>query len=207
MDPNSTPPSQPVTPQPEQPVVSPSTPSMVAPPSKRSPLLIVIVVLLLLILLGGVGGVMYLKSSMKTPSQESMKQVAPSETPIATPTPTVVPVASSSASPTVTIESQATLSAQDVSELQGRVIDPFMDYYKEARPEDPLLQITIMKNVQNTVAFPYVLDSLSQEGIKQGSVISRTNGHLDWWFPECQMGCHLSDAYKAKYPEIAKKVQ
>lgn len=204
MDPNTQVPQQPI-----QPTPPPITPEPIQTP-KRSPLLWVIVALLLIIVLGGVGGTMYLQNQLKSKMavSDAKKMVPPTET--VTPTISLATSPTPSAttsSTTVTIESEATLPVQDVSELQARVINPFKDYFAESRPNDVLLQIKIMKNVQNQAGFPYVLDSLSQDGIKQGSVISRTDGHLDWWFPECQMGCQLSDAFKAKYPEIAKKVQ
>ena len=181
-------------------------PQVSTQPASRSPMLWVIVILLLVLILGGVGGFIYLQSAQKSPTPETNQKIVPPVEP--TSTPIVSPTASPSASaPTVTIESEATFPVQDVSELKARVINPFMDYIAEARPDDPLLQVTIKKNLQASGAtYPYVLDSLSKNGVTQGGLISKTNGHLDWWFPECLNGCNLSDAYKTKYPEVAKQV-
>lgn len=175
---------------------------------KSNVLLVLVGILLLLV--GGMGGYIYFQSQPKSTT-------ATSEVVVSTPVPSIPAESHADAmvqanTPTpavstkVTIENEASFPALDVSELKARVINPFVDYNMDAYPDDALVSVTVKKNTQaSSVNYPYLLDSVSTKGVTHGVSISRTNGHIDWWLPECMGSCNLTPAFKAKYPEIASK--
>jgi hypothetical protein len=163
---------------------------------------------LLLLLVGGMGGYIYFQSQTRSTYDEITIPISPTPTQemgsIVNPTNTVVP-SPTGTSVLITIENEVSLPALDVSELKARVIQPFVDYNAEAYADDALLTVTVKKNTQaSSVSYPYLLDSVSKKGVTHGVSIAKTDGHIQWWAPECMGSCNLSASFKAKYPEVAK---
>lgn len=118
------------------------------------------------------------------------------------------PVISTTAKGIAVIESENTLPPLDVAELYSRVINPFVDYHKDEQSGQPLASLKISQNTNvSKDVYPYKAEAVFSNGANEGFLISKSNGHIGWWLPECLNGCHLSENFKAKYPEIAAKVQ
>ncbi len=109
--------------------------------------------------------------------------------------------------PVVVIESEASIPAQDLSEIKARVINPYLDYQADAQPGS-LVSFKISPNLlESKTAYPYMADAVFKNGGNEGFLISKNNAHIDWFIPACLNGCVFSDAFKAKYPEIVKLTQ
>lgn len=109
---------------------------------------------------------------------------------------------------TVVYEAEGSFSVPEKTELQKKVIGPFVDYYEMENTGQVLLTLTISKNLQASKdTYPYQAQAIFQGGGNMGFLIMKVGAGVDWWFPECMMGCNLSTVYKTKYPEIAAKVQ
>lgn len=122
------------------------------------------------------------------------------------PSPSATP---SAAKVTVVFEAEGSFTAAEKTELQKKVIDPFTDYYLEpGSSTQKLLTLTISKNNQASKdTYPYQAQAIFDGGGNMGFLIMKVGAGVDWWYPECMISCNLSAAYKAKYPEIAAKVQ
>ncbi len=108
---------------------------------------------------------------------------------------------------TVVYEAEGSFSAAEKSELKTKVIDSFLDYYT-TESDQVLLTLTISKNNQASKdTYPYQAQAIFEGGGNMGFLIMKSGTGVDWWYPECLNGCNLSATYKAKYPEIASKVQ
>ncbi len=119
-------------------------------------------------------------------------EVPPSDTPApaaAAPTPVVVYIAAGS------------FSDEEKSNLQARVIDPYIDYHAGLPDHPPLVSLSLEKS-DSLPDFPYSANAIFEEGITAGFLIHATAGVLDWWVPECLGPCPVSDEFRAKYPEI-----
>ncbi len=109
---------------------------------------------------------------------------------------------------TVIYEAEGSFTASEKSEIKKKIIDPFVDYYAMEDTGQVLLTLTISKNNQASKdQYPYQAQAIFQGGGNMGFLIMKSGTGVDWWFPECLMGCNLSSAYKLKYPEVAAKVQ
>lgn len=139
--------------------------------------------------------------SISTPSStEASQNVVSSSTPTATP--------NAKTKATVVFEAEGSFTQSEKDELKKKVINPFVDYYEMEETEQVLLTFTVSKNLQASKdTYPYQGQAILQGGGNMGFLIMKSGSGVDWWFPECMMGCNLSAAYKAKYPEIAAKVQ
>lgn len=123
-------------------------------------------------------------------------------------------VESSSPSPTpmsenetvVVFESEASFPSSDKSQIQARIVDPVIDYY-DIEMDSPAVSIKVKINTAvNKADYPYLFEYILKNGVNGGGVITKTNGQISWWFPECMMGCDLSEEFTSKYPEISKLV-
>lgn len=113
-------------------------------------------------------------------------------------------VTMSTNAPAVVIEAEGAFPPQDVMEIKARVIAPYLDYKAEVQPGD-LVSFKISQNPHASKnEFPYLADAIFKNGGNEGFVIGKTNGHINWYIPECLNGCQFSEAFKAKYPEIVK---
>ncbi len=125
--------------------------------------------------------------------------------------PKASPTASASSqvsSPVVIIEAELTLPPRDRDELKKRVIEPYIDYFKDVHKDDTLVSFKVSANTgASSTSYPYKADSISKNGVNEGFLISKTNGSIDWWLPECLAKCEFSDTFRTKYPQIVAKVQ
>jgi hypothetical protein len=99
-------------------------------------------------------------------------------------------------------EPSGAFPASDKTQLQARVVDPLIDYYKEAN-QGKLVTVTISVNNQaSATTYPYLGQAVLENGGTLGFVIEKPNGQIKWWTPECMGECPLSASFKTKYPEI-----
>lgn len=102
------------------------------------------------------------------------------------------------------IEAEGAYPAGDAEELRERVANPYLDYNTETRPGE-VVSLTISQNLQASKAsYPYQANAVFSNGGYEGFLISKSNGHIDFWHPECMGECVFSDSFKAKYPEITQ---
>lgn len=105
--------------------------------------------------------------------------------------------------PVVVFESQGSISDSDLKQLNSRIVDPIIDYYKE-NPSQEIVSLTISPNDKPSKnEFPYLGSIVFKNGGNSGFVIAKKDGQINWWGPDC-MVCTFSAEYKAKYPEITK---
>lgn len=110
---------------------------------------------------------------------------------------------------TVTFDAQSAFTQAEKDEITKKVINPFLDYYKEPDSSTQnLLSLTIARTNQSSKeTYPFSGKALFDGGANTGFLIMKLGAGVDWWYPECLNGCNLSVVFKAKYPEIAAKVQ
>lgn len=139
--------------------------------------------------------------------------ITPSITPTIETTPTIynseeTPTPSSSvavSNATVIFESEASFSAGEKDHIKSKIIDPFLMYYADQYGADHVKTLTISVNDQpSKTEFPYLAKYIFEDGVNGGFVISKTQGNIDWWIPECMGPCPFSDNFRNKYPEISK---
>lgn len=133
-------------------------------------------------------------------------------TPYPTPTPVMPTSEADKPEPTGVMEAKAVvvwepagaISQADRDQIQARVVDPFIDYYRDLG-QGRLLTFTVSVNTQaNAATYPYLAKGIFDNGVNNGFVVERAGGQIKWWYPECMGPCPLSAEFKAKYPEIAK---
>jgi hypothetical protein len=106
----------------------------------------------------------------------------------------------------VTFEAEGAIPVSDKSQLQKKVVDPMVDYYKEANMGE-LVTLTISVNNQaSKTTYPYLGLAVLGNGGNLGFTIEKKGDEIGWWYPECMMKCPLSQSYQTKYPEVAKIV-
>ncbi len=152
-----------------------------------------------------------LGQNQKLISQESKTEVTPAPT-IPIP-PTLEPTATTSASkkrdePAMVVEMSPNLPSQDISQLKKRIVDPYVDYFKDTHKNDALVSFAVSLNTgAGQDQYPYKAQALTANGINEGFLISKTSGQIGWWYPDCLVKCEFTESFSSKYPEIAKKVE
>lgn len=193
--------TQPETPQPVAPSAQPSSSNMYKT--------LAIILGVVIVLLVGAGAFLFMNSNKDTKEMTQLTTVTPTT---AMQQDGVTPTAMQSViTPTtneatvIIIESEGNLPQQDISELRARVINPYVDYFKETHTEDQLATFKVSVNTQaSKTTYPYLADAITKKGVNEGFVIEKADGHITWWIPECMNGCNFSDSFKAKYPEVIK---
>jgi len=170
-------------------------------------------IVLAIVAVVGIAGAAYFygqNQSLKDVSQLASSTLSTVNSPV--PSQSTAP--SQSASPsatkaTVVFEAEGSFTPAEKTELQTKVINPFTDYYLEpGSSTQKLLTLTISKNNQASKdTYPYQAQAIFDGGGNMGFLVMKSGTGVDWWYPECLNGCNLSASYKAKYPEIASKVQ
>lgn len=96
------------------------------------------------------------------------------------------------------------VSESDKNQLIQKVVNPLIDYYREAG-QGKLVLVNISLNTKpNNVDYPFVTEAEFDNGVKNSFVVERKSGDLSWWIPQCMGPCLLTDDFRAKYPEIIK---
>jgi len=130
------------------------------------------------------------------PTVES-QQIIPTQHEV--PTPTTLQKA------VVVFQAEGSIPNLDKSQLQARIINPILDYYEETTDDSPIVSLTIEPNTNaNKTEYPYLGTIIFANGGNNGFVITKKEGAIAWWVPECMI-CVFSDAYKAKYPEVVSQ--
>lgn len=175
---------------------------------------VLLVVLVTILLVGAVGVAAYFygqNQSLKNVYMPALQTPTPAPqapnyqaTPVVSGTP--VPTGSKA---TVVFEAEGSFTKAEKDELYKKVINPFLDYYMEPTSStQKLLTLRIAKNDKASKdQYPYSAQAIFDGGGNMGFLVMKKNAGIDWWYPECLTKCVLSDAFKAKYPEIAAKVQ
>lgn len=161
-------------------------------------------ILLIVIAVLALAGAAYLFIQNQKLQNLSSNQPSASPTVSATITPTASPT--STPKPIIVYEAEGTFSQPEKDELTKKVINPFTDYYQEQNTT--LLTMTIAKNIQASKdTYPYSVNAIFANGGNQGFLVMKVGTGVDWWIPDCMGGCNLTASFKAKYPEIAARVQ
>lgn len=143
-----------------------------------------------------------------SPTQSSRPPAQATTTPTPLATPQTLPSTSSNQSPVVIIQSEATLPKSDVTNLRKKVIEPYIKYYNNATKEQGTLvtlKIENNTNAQSANTYPYKAEAIFSTGVNNGFLVSKTNGTIDWWLPECMMKCDFDEEFQKEYPEIVEK--
>lgn len=141
--------------------------------------------------------------SVPTPDQQVPPTVA-TQPVAASPSTATTPSAAPSKA-VVVFQAEGSISAADKSQLQTRVINPILDYYEETADDSPIVSLTIEPNTNaNKNEYPYLGTIIFANGGNNGFVITKKDGAIAWWVPEC-MVCVFSESYKAKYPEVVSQ--
>ncbi len=166
------------------------------------------VLFLVIIALVGVSAYLFGQNQEKEKALQTEAVITPSTQvviPSFAPTSAASPAAQNS--PVVIIESQGSIPAADLSELKLRVVNPYLDYSQESQP-GMLVSFKVSPNLlESKAAYPYMADAVFKNGGNEGFLISKNNGHIDWYLPACINGCNFSDSFKSKYPEIVVLTQ
>ncbi len=106
----------------------------------------------------------------------------------------------------IIIESQGSLPGDDAALLRSRIAEPYVLYHESLSVEQQVVSFKISVNTQQSKnEFPYLADAVLKNGGNEGFVISKKDGKIDWWFPECMIECQFTPQFSAKYPEIIAK--
>lgn len=134
--------------------------------------------------------------AVSTPTQF----ISPTSLPVQPSTQKVPPTLAAEAKPVVVFEAEGSFSPSDKNSIQKKIIDPFIDFYT---PLQKIVSITISPNTNASKdMYPFLFSAIYASGGNTGFVISKTNGEVNWFIPECMNGCQFTDAFKSKYPEI-----
>ena len=164
-----------------------------APPLSQTDILATAEILQALTALAETGAAPAATASPAEPTAEPATAEPPTAEP---PAPTETP-----AGPEVVFVAAGSFSADEVNQLQTRVIDPFVHYYRDLADHPPLLTLTIRKE-SGISGYPFSGEAIFETGINSGWLISASGGVVDWWLPECMVACTFSDSFRAAYPEI-----
>jgi hypothetical protein len=167
----------------------------------------VVLILIIIILVSAVAGLGYVVIKGQ-PTKEIANPTEISTTASPTPSPTLTTAPTVAEKPVVVFEAEGSFTQAEKDEIYKKVINPYLDYYSMELPDQILLTITIAKNLtDNKDIYPYSVSTIFKSGGHAGFMVTKEGTGIAWWLPECMDGCKLSAAYKAKYPEIASKVQ
>lgn len=87
--------------------------------------------------------------------------------------------------------------------LEEKLINPFIDYYKDMPEELISMDIMVPANpgekYKITAIFQYENFTPRQEFI-----FGAREADYDYWAPECMNECEFSEAFRAKYPQIVE---
>jgi hypothetical protein len=164
---------------------------------------ILVIIIIILIVAAGVLGYFFIQNKPADKIGTTSVEVVATPSPL--PLPSSSPPAISKA--VVVFEAEGSFSQTEKDEIRSKIINPYIDYYAEL-PDQTLLTITIAKNLlASKETYPYSAKTIFKNGGNSGFLIMKQGTGVAWWVPECLDGCNLSASFKAKYPEIASKVQ
>lgn len=176
---------------------------------KIQAIIYIVIAVFVVVLVGST--IYFLDQNQKRERANARTQISITPIPTKQAVPTATPTASQSSQisePVVIIEAELTLPKGDKEGLRKKVIEPYIDYFKDAHKDDFLVSFKVSVNTGSSNSqYPYKADSISKNGVNEGFLISKTAGSIDWWYPECLAKCEFSDTFRARYPEIVAKVE
>jgi len=102
----------------------------------------------------------------------------------------------------VVFEASGSIPSADKAQLMERVVEPFVDYYKEQDRDRHIVSLSIGKNTgASQETYPYQGKAIFSDGVNSGFLIAKKSGSIEWWLPEC-MKCEFSSDFSSKYPAI-----
>lgn len=105
----------------------------------------------------------------------------------------------------VVFEASGSIPSVDKAQLMERVVEPFVDYYKDQEGERHIISLSIEKNTSASgEMYPYHGKAVFSDGVNSGFLIAKKEGSIEWWLPEC-MHCVFSPEFSAKYPDIVSR--
>ena len=175
--------------------------------------LLILLVGMAFLVLGGGGYWLWQNQNLKTVPAPSGIGNSPTAAPSVIPSvtvemsPTAVPTPGPYGSTVVVFESEAMFPAADKDQIIKRVINPYLDYYKDLQAADYVVSMKIRINTQASKnLFPYLADAIHRDGSNAGFTVEKDANGIKWWIPDCMGPCPMSESFKAKYPEIAQMV-
>lgn len=174
------------------------------------------IVLISIVAAASLAGAAYLfgqNQTLKKSPASLTSPITPAPTPVyyqADPQVSVSPLATPASGVVVVYEASGSFSQSEKDEINKKVVNPLLDYYREPNVStQKLISLTISHNTNATskVDYPYAGKGIFDGGANLGFLIMKVGAGIDWWYPECLNGCVLSAEYKAKYPEVASKVE
>jgi hypothetical protein len=108
--------------------------------------------------------------------------------------------------PVIVYEMGSSIPEGDKTQIQAKVVNPFSDYYCDLEGQGFVVSLSIGNNTgASQDQYPYSAKAIFKNGAQAGFLLSKNNGVVDWWLPECLGPCPFSAEFKAKYPEIVAK--
>ena len=187
-----------------QPIPSTSVSTPTPTPQKSFSLIFVI---LFLISIGIAGWFYYQNLQLK---QQIIKTPAPQTTsPLSTPVPTPssdLKQVSFPKLPVVVFEPPLSGDnyATQRTEIQQKIVDPFVDYYQHVGGNNYLVSLIIQQQNNESLKnqYPYNLSGIMSNGATHNEALMQNNNVLSWWVPTCMGPCDYSEVFKQKYPQI-----
>jgi hypothetical protein len=172
---------------------------------------VLVIIIIILIVVVGVLGYFYVKNKpveeISTTSVETSVTPLPSQVPSSLPVSTPLSTPSVASTAVIVFTAEGSFSQSEKDEIYKKVINPYTDYFAELSGQT-LLTISIAKNSQaNKDVYPYLVNTIFKDGGNGSFLVMKEGVGITWWLPDCLDTCNLSASFKAKYPEIASKVQ
>lgn len=172
---------------------------------------ILIIIIVILMVAVGVLGYFFIKNKpveeISTISVETSVTPLPSAVPSSSPVSTLLSTPPVASTAVVVFEAEGSFSQAEKDEIYKKVINPYTDYFAGLAGQT-LLTISTAKNLQaNKDIYPYLVNTIFKDGGNGSFLVMKEGTGIAWWLPDCLDTCNLSASFKAKYPEIAGKVQ
>lgn len=105
--------------------------------------------------------------------------------------------------PSIIYEPSGKFTEDEKQQLKEKIADPLTLYENER-----IINLTAIIFSKREGQQPYDTTFLAafQNSGYLSAVVYKKAGNIEWWLPECMGECPFSPAFKAKYPEIVKKL-
>ena len=105
--------------------------------------------------------------------------------------------------PVISYSRAGLLTDSDRLDIEEKLIEPFVDYYKDM--EETLISMDIVVPMNDGEEYEittlFILDDFTP---RQEFSFGIKGENYDYWIPECMNGCEFSPAFTAKYPQIVR---
>lgn len=105
--------------------------------------------------------------------------------------------------PVISYSRAGLLTDSDRLDIEEKLIEPFIDYYKDMPDELISMDIVVPMNdgEEYEITTLFVLNDFTP---RQEFSFGIKGENYDYWIPECMNGCEFSPAFTAKYPQIVR---